>query len=236
MVLNRKNEDPCKRITLIIASFNDAACVNSLLQSININEFKAVCIADGSACRKTAKIAEKHGVYYVNCPEPNRAKQFNYAACQLSSTYYLFLHADSLLTNHLAAHLNLAINNGIQLASLTLQFNHEHWFLKANAWFTKFSCVFFRFGDQGLLVNKQLFFLVGGFNENLHLLEDQEILWRLKKFAANKVLPTIITTSARKYLKNGVYRLQAIYFAIWLAYYLGFSQKKLVAFYRKHVN
>ncbi len=93
-----------------------------------------------------------------------------------------------------------------------------------------------RFGDQSLFVNKEVFAKSGGINEKLFMMEDQEIIHRIKKYGKFKVMHGAITTSARKYLDNGVYRMQLIFLRIWVLYYLGYSQEQLLKFHRRLIR
>jgi hypothetical protein len=65
------------------------------------------------------------------------------------------------------------------------------------------------------------------------MLEDQEVIPRLRRHGRFTVLNKPVTTSSRKYLKNGIYKTQAIYFFIYMLYSLGLSQNKLLKLYRK---
>jgi hypothetical protein len=89
-----------------------------------------------------------------------------------------------------------------------------------------------RFGDQSLFVRRDVFEKAGRFREDLVVMEDQEIIGRIRKYTRFKVFPRSVTTSARKYLQNGIYRLQGVFFVIYFMYQLGFSQEQLVRAYR----
>jgi hypothetical protein len=117
-----------------------------------------------------------------------------------------------------------------------LSFDHDHWFLKANCWFTRFNIDDIRFGDQSLFVTKEKFRKAGSFCEKHIVLEDQHLIKRLKKNDHFKVIKKPVITSARKYLENGIYKTQGIFFIIYFMYRLGFSQQRLVAFYRKLIR
>jgi len=60
------------------------------------------------------------------------------------------------------------------------------------------------------------------------MMEDQEIIHRLKKHSRFKVLNDVVVTSARKYLDNGVFRTQGIFYCMWVMYYLGYSQDRMM--------
>jgi hypothetical protein len=67
-------------------------------------------------------------------------------------------------------------------------------------------------------------------------MEDQEIIHRLKKHARFKVLNDVVVTSARKYVDNGVFRMQSIFYRIWAMYYLGYSQDKMLQVHRRLIR
>jgi hypothetical protein len=81
-----------------------------------------------------------------------------------------------------------------------------------------------------------MFTAVGGFCEKHIVLEDQDIIKRLKRIARFTVLKKAVTTSARKYLENGIYKTQGIFFVIYIMYRMGFSQLKLVHTYRRLIR
>ena len=117
-----------------------------------------------------------------------------------------------------------------------LSFDYNHWFLKANCWFTQFDVDAIRFGDQSLFVSSDIFKSSGGFAETHIVLEDQQLIKRLKKMARFTIIKKPVLTSARKYLQNGIYKTQGIFFIIYFMYRLGYSQQKLVATYKKMIT
>jgi hypothetical protein len=117
-----------------------------------------------------------------------------------------------------------------------LSFDNDHFLLNFYAWCTRFDIDAFRFGDQSLFITAELFKQVGGFREDHIVMEDQEIVKRIKKTAPFKVLPDEVTTSSRKYLANGVVRLQCVFTLIFMLYKAGVSQSKLVLIYKKLIH
>jgi hypothetical protein len=67
-------------------------------------------------------------------------------------------------------------------------------------------------------------------------MEDQEMVRRLQAGGPFRVLPRAVTTSARKYLENGVFRLQAAFTLIASLYWLGVPQPCLVGLYRRLIR
>ena len=67
-------------------------------------------------------------------------------------------------------------------------------------------------------------------------MEDQEIIHRLKRHGKFKVVNADVIISARKYIDNGVYRMQAIFYRLWAMYYLGYSQEQMLKLHRRLIR
>jgi hypothetical protein len=160
----------------------------------------------------------------------------NYGASLASAPLLYFLHADSYPPPGFWQGITKAVGQGYNSGCYQLTFDDLHPFLRFNAWFTRFNVNAVRFGDQSLFVSKEVFLKAGGFREDLIVMEDQEIIGRIRKFARFKVLPGKVTTSARKYRENGYYKLQGIFFLIYFLYQLGVSQEKLVKLYKRLIR
>jgi rSAM/selenodomain-associated transferase 2 len=223
------------RYSIVLPTLNEAKQVKHLLTDLTQLEESYECIVvDGGSKDSTIDLLKAYSnVHLLKSDAAQRAAQLNLGAKKAKGQYLIFLHADSRLPNNFEKRLKQAHSSNVKLACFRLRFDHEHWFLKFNAWFTRFNSTFFRYGDQSLFASRDVFFLAGGYDESLDLLEDQEIIWRLKRFTRMRIWPESITTSARKYLHYGMYRLQLLYAKITIGYYLGFSQERLCKYYQK---
>ena len=223
-------------LSVIIPTLNEEACIADLIKHLrqdpSYQDVTEILVVDGNSQDCTRALARQLGVAVVNSQIRNRAKQMNIGAAKATGNILYFLHADTYPPQGFAEKIHNAVAGGIGGGCFRLRFNWSHWFLQANSWFTRFNLRVFRFGDQSLFVARDNFFNAGGFNEELTLFEDQEIVDRLTKYSSFEVLPEYVVTSARKYRKNGLYRLQLVYFLLFLLYRLGFSQKSLAQTYR----
>jgi len=223
-------------ISIVIPTFNEAAAIADTIHYLKNNSGIAVheiIVTDGGSVDNTIHLAKQAGAAIVACKTKGRAAQMNAGAAMAAGEILYFLHADTLPPENFAEQIMQAHKAGYSTGCYRLQFDQNHWFLKANAWFTRWDVNAFRFGDQSLYADKKVFKLSGGFNEKLIMLEDQEIIGRLKKYGKFIVMPASVVTSARKYLKNGIYKTQGVYFIIYFLYKLGFSQQRLLKLYRK---
>ncbi len=224
-------------ISIVIPTFNESekieATINNLLRDTDKGNIKEVIVADGGSKDGTVYIAKKSFARTILIVGKNRAAQLNAGAAVATGNIFFFLHADSVLSVGFSKKIIDAVNSKHHSGCFRLSFDYHHWFLKANAWFTRFNVNAVRFGDQGLFVTKEVFEKGGGYNEKLYVMEDQEIIHRLKKFSSFVVLDDYVITSARKYLRKGIYKTQATFLVIWLLYYLGASQQRLIKLHRK---
>lgn len=227
-------------ISIIIPTYNEENYIKATIESLwkkgGHDLVYEIIVADGGSTDGTAKAAASQGLTPVISPAKGRSAQMNYAALKAKGEILYFLHADTLPPDGFTYDIVTAIKEGYEAGCYMLSFDYNHWFLKANCWFTRFDVNTFRFGDQSLFVTKEAFDKAGGFCEKHIVLEDQDIIKRLKKTGRFKVIKKSVVTSARKYLENGIYKTQGIFLLIWLMYRFGFSQQKLVRTYRNLIR
>ena len=227
-------------ISIIIPTYNEEATIKKTIEYLQQCDtdglIKEIIISDGGSTDNTILMAKIIGVKIGVSPQKGRAAQMNYGAGLATGELLYFLHADTIPPENFINEITSAVKQGYGSGSFQLSFDYKHWFLKMNCWFTRFNVNAVRFGDQSLFVQKEIFNNAGGFREDLLLMEDQEIIHRLKKQGKFMVLNGQVTTSARKYLDNGIYKMQLIFYTIWMLYYLGLSQQNLLKIYRRIIK
>jgi len=224
--------------SIIIPVYNEADLIAKTIQNVRkacADDLVEIIVVDGGSGDGTVANADNEDVT-VLISEKGRAKQMNLGASIAKGEILYFLHADSAPPQQFVKSILKVTQMGTQSGCFRLAFDVDHWFLKANSWFTRFDINGVRFGDQSLFVTKEVFHKSGGFREDLIIMEDQEIIHRLKKYGKFVVIDDYVTTSARKYLDNGVYRMQGIFYFIWTLYYLGYSQQHLVKKYKQLIQ
>lgn len=227
-------------VSVIIPTYNESACIQATIQKLRRHDerrlIKEIIVVDGGSTDDTVPRARSAGVKVVNCPRKGRSAQMNFGALLAGEGVLYFLHADTIPPKNFTGNILKAFNEGAVSGCFRLDFDHNHWFLKTCCWFTKFNINAVRFGDQSLFVVKNIFHASGGFREDLLMMEDQEIIHRIKQYGKFKVMAAVVTTSARKYLDNGIFRMQAVFFYIWFLYYLGYSQEYLLKLHRNLIR
>lgn len=227
------------KISIIIPTYNEAGTIEKLVSYLI--GFKAeaiyeILVIDGGSTDDTCQLARQAGALVSVSPKKGRGAQMNFGAAQATGGVLYFLHADSYPPSGFWQDIITSIKHGYPGGCYQLAFDDPHPFLRFNAWFTRFDIDAVRFGDQSLFVTRDVFQKAGGFREDLIVMEDQEIIGRIRRYAKFKILAGKVTTSARKYRENGVYKLQGIFFLIYFLYQLGVPQEKLVKLYKRLIR
>ena len=223
-------------ISVIIPTLNEQDYICGIIQHLRNTAGEnaiEIIVSDGGSSDLTVAEATRAGADRVlRSRAKGRSAQMNYGASLAKGDILYFLHADTFPPADFASQIQGAIKRNYSAGCFRLSFDHPHWFLEANCWFTRFDFDAFRFGDQSLFIEADMFHRSGGFCEKHTVLEDQEIIRRVKKNARFIVMRTPVITSARKYLQNGIYKTQGSFFLIYLMYQLGFSQSQLIRTYK----
>ncbi len=167
--------------------------------------------------------------------EKGRAKQMNAGAKVAKAPILYFLHADTLPPQNFDEHILAAINAGACAGCFRLKFDSKHPVLQFSQWFTRFNVRGCRGGDQSLFLKRSLFETLEGFDESYQVYEDCEFIGRLYDVGTFQVLSEHVTTSSRKYQKNGTWSLQYHFTVIHLKKFFGASPDQLNNYYHKHI-
>jgi rSAM/selenodomain-associated transferase 2 len=223
-------------ISIIIPTVNNARQLNYLLGYLKrvpfVEYISEIIVSDGNSSDRTVEMAQSYDdVKIITHDTACKAMQMNAGARIATGNILYFLHPESMPPRDFAYEIVNHYENGHFSGCFRLQYDHSHWLLRMNSWFTRFNANLFRSGDQSLFVQRALFNALGGFREDHILLEEQELISRISATGSFVVIPRYITSSAKKYLETGIYRLQGIYLYIFALYTFGVSQNHLFRMY-----
>lgn len=227
------------RISVIIPAYNEEERIVHTIESVFSRDsgcVEEVIVVDGGSTDCTVDEVQSTGAKIFSLPQKGRAVQMNYGAQNSNAEILYFLHADTIPPENFDKKIIEAVSKGNEAGCFRLSFDRHHFLLNFYARCTRFNIDAFRFGDQSLFIKKELFDSIGGFREDHIVMEDQEMVKRIKKEASFNILTDEVITSSRKYLENGVLKLQLIFTLIFSLYKVGVSQSKLVLIYKKLIH
>lgn len=228
------------KISIIIPTLSEGKNIQKLIYCLKQNStaenIQEIIIVDACSDDNTADIAERAGAKVFLSEKKGRALQMNIGAYHAEGDILYFLHADTFPPKDFDREIIQRVMNNSDAGCFIMKFDIKHPFLKFFGWLTKFTGAHFRGGDQSLFVTKNFFFEIGGYDSQLLVMEDYDIVRRIKDKTRFAVIKNWITTSARKYEKVGIYRLQLKFGIIMLMYNLGFSQDFIVNYYSRNIE
>ncbi|MCW8798279.1 MAG: TIGR04283 family arsenosugar biosynthesis glycosyltransferase [Prosthecochloris sp.] len=226
------------KLSIIIPTYNESEHIDhtlSILVSMLKNRKDTEIIVSDASSDSTAAQAAQWPVRVIRSPK-GRAVQMNEGAKAASGTILYFLHADTIPSPDFADDIIASVKQGKQCGCFQMNFDDKHWVMQCYGWFTQLPLAICRGGDQSLFVERSLFNAIEGFNTTLRVMEDIDIIERLQRSATFHILPGYVTTSARKYDRNGRFRLQIIFGCMHLFYWLGFDQDIMADFYSRNIS
>jgi rSAM/selenodomain-associated transferase 2 len=218
------------KVSVIIPALNESENILATLLSVKKQQGDfEIIVVDGGSIDGTAVSARAHA--QVISSARGRAIQMNTGARLAKGDALLFLHADSSLHPHALSALRqtLAVSE-IVGGTFTLKFDSNKFLLRLYAFFTRFKFRYFHFGDQGIFVRRSTFEQLGGFKE-MPLMEDIDFLLRLRKQGRVALIQLPVTTSARRFVKQGLVRQQLLNGFLLTLYMLGVRPEILAKWY-----
>ncbi len=130
--------------------------------------------------------------------------------------------------------LSRGARGGLPIAgAFNLKINSDRLGLRWVEWGVKVRSKFFNlpYGDQALFLKASTFHELGGFPE-LPIMEDFVFVRSLSKRGKITIVPASVTTSARRWEQQGIFKTTIINQIMILGYYLGISPDRLKQWYR----
>lgn len=239
-----------KRVSIIIPTLNEEKILPSLfsnLQALDPQPFEIIFV-DGPSKDETSCMITDQGYNLVKSIGKGRSLQMNEGAFRARGDHIVFLHADTAVPENLVEIVNATLSNrNISLGGFTSIMQGEKKvrrfisiqnYLKTylGAFFynpIKCLCFGFRllFGDQVMFCRRADFVGIGGFNDELPIMEDADLCIRLNKLGCIRQIKEKVYSSDRRVATLGMFRAYFRYLKIYFFYRFGASTKWLKAQY-----
>lgn len=227
------------RLSIIIPTYNEVKRIKRLVSSLYQNggpELEEILVADGGSTDGTIEEAKLAGAIVLEVGKKSRATQMNFAAKVSKGDVLYFVHADTIPPKSYTADIAKALDLGFLAGSYRFKFETNKKILGINSFFTRFNTLVCRGGDQSMYVQKELFNILGCFDEQYVIMEDFDFIQRLRKQTKFHVIPKEIVVSDRKYDNNSYLRVQIANLLAFSMFKRGVNKHRIKSLYEKMLN
>jgi rSAM/selenodomain-associated transferase 2 len=217
------------KLSIVIPVLDEAAGISRTLASLATLRARGheLIVADGGSEDGTRELAAPLADRVIAAPR-GRARQMNAGAAAATGEALLFLHADTTLPDA-ADRLVLAALGECSWGRFDVRIDGRSPLLSVVAFFmnTRSRLSGIATGDQAIFVRRAAF---AGFPE-IALMEDIAFSRSMKQLSPPACLRETVTTSGRRWERNGVVRTVLLMWRLRLAYFLGASPDELARRY-----
>ena len=219
-------------ISVIIPVLNEARTLGRTLEIVDsLPGDKEVIAVDSGSSDGTTAIAEKYA-RLINSPR-GRALQMNASAAAARGEVLLFLHADTLLPTDALEAVELSLKDASVVGGrFSVKLSNPGWRYRMVGWSinTRDRILGGFTGDQVIFIRRDVFNAIGGYPQ-IPLMEDLEFGRRMQHTGSVARLRQRVTTSARRWEKNGVLKTVFLMGVLRTLYYLSFPPSSLQRWY-----
>lgn len=219
--------------SIVIPVLDEAAGIVDCLAALApLRTASEIIVVDGGSVDGTRALAAPPRADRVIDTARGRARQMNAGAAAALGEVLVFLHADTRLPARALESMRAALERGAAWGRFDVAITGRHPLLRVVAAFMNLRSRItgIATGDQAVFVRRAEFQAVGGFPE-IALMEDIALAARLKRRTRPACLKARVTTSGRRWERNGVLRTIALMWWLRLAYFLGADPDRLARLY-----
>jgi uncharacterized protein len=221
-------------LSIIIPVLNESASLWATLQSIDPELVHEVIVVDGGSSDKTLEIAKEWGATTI-VTKASRGHQMHVGAQQATGDVLLFLHGDTLLPKGFGISVREVLSRPNTVAgAFAFALKQKHGRARWLEWSVKQRTrrLQLPFGDQALFIRRDWYFRVGGF-ANIPLMEDYDIVRRLRPLGKVDCAKAKVYTSGRRWEKRGWIKASIMNQLLQFGFRCGLSPEKLAQWYYK---
>ena len=221
------------RVAVVIPALNEADRIAESVRSAQVPGVEVV-VADGGSEDATCLRAAEAGARVVSS-SPGRSRQMQDGAKASDGDVILFLHADTRLPDGFADQVRRALEDpAVAGGAFALRFDESSPALRLVAWGVRvrLAVMALPYGDQAIFLRRSLLESIGGVPQ-VAIMEDLDLVKRIKERGRIALLPASVTTSARRYRERGTLSTMARNALALAAWKLGIDRRRVAAWYRR---
>jgi len=227
--------------TVIIPTLNEVGVIETTLRLTAQLGFHDIVVVDGGSTDGTRALVESaaanstrvSGTIRLLSSSAGRARQLNAGAAACTTDVFVFLHADSALPPQARALMEQALTNPAVVGGrFDVRFDRPSiWgrlissFMNMRSRMSRIST-----GDQAMFVRRPIFEQLGGFSD-IPIMEDINFSTRLKRAGETAAIRERVTTSFRRWERQGPLRTILLMWLLRFLYWIGVSPHRLARWY-----
>ncbi len=227
-------------LSIIIPTLNEEASIGTLIQFIkqqSLSDQVEILVCDGGSTDKTCALAAAENVQLLQSSICRRSVQMNLAARHAKAPLLYFLHADTTPPFDFIRMLLEFPETNKKMYCFPFRFHSDKIILKLNQYVSRRKGWWTGGGDQSLLIEKEIFQQLEGYNPEFQIMEDYDLIARAQKSGLQLQIATSeLRASDRKYWNRSWLRVQLTHILVLLAWQLGAKQHTLVWLYQKGIH
>ncbi len=226
-------DDALGRISVIIPTLNESSNIEATLSPLfEASPVTEVIVVDAGSADGTPDKAVACGAK-VLATDGGRARQMNVGAAAATGSILLFLHADTQLPDGFQGLVRSALRapgvvGGAFLFRLDDAARGYRLLERLTNWRAR--RLQMPYGDQALFMKAETFRVLGGFPE-MPIMEDFEMVRRLRRRGRICIVPAPAITSARRWRKRGILGTTLLNQLVIAAYFLRVPPETLARWY-----
>jgi len=216
-------------ISIVIPVLDEADHIGSLLK--RLPNGLEVIVVDGGSKDSTVDLAFSLG-YKVISSARGRAIQMNAGAAQTKGEVLVFLHADCMLPRDFDREISVFSFSDRAWGRFDVRIDSQHVMFRIIERMINLRsrltgiCT----GDQAIFVRRSAFEAIDGLPV-IPLMEDIDVSKRLKKLSRPYIINSPVQTSARRWLKGGIFKTILMMWRFRFVYFFGASSESLAQEY-----
>jgi len=221
-------------ISIIIPVRNEEDAIGSCLDSLADCSDLDILVVDGGSSDQTIQEIQRRG-YRPISSAPGRGKQQHTGAKTASGDYFLFLHCDTRLPPNFTTHvLKILQQEGVAVGAFQLAINAYGMGYRIIEYSANLRSrmLSLPYGDQALFMKKETYFATNGFPDQ-PIMEEIDLLSRLKNLGRIVIAPVCATTSARRWQQHGIVKTTIMNQLMLAGWAMGISSERLARWYYK---
>ncbi len=217
--------------SVVIPALNEAPRIGTTIDAAFAAGAAEVIVADGGSSDATVDVAHVHGAIIVT-GERVRARQLNRGAERATHETLVFVHADTQLPHGGIEAIEHALASGAIFGGFRITFEEPQLRTVATLINARTRLTRAPWGDQAHFLRRETFARLGGYRDDMPIMEDYELARRMKREGRVAILPMAVRTSGRRFVQKGVLRTSLLNWTIIAAYHCGVRADTLARWYR----